>query len=200
MKTNFLDLEKQRRTIYALGKNVTLSNDELTELIESAIKNAPTAFNNQTTRAIIAFGDAHDQVWDIVVKRLKSEVPDEKAYEATKAKIAGFKAAYATVLFFTDTDVVEDFKKLAPLYADNFGDWAEQGNGIANFATWTALADNGIGANLQHYNPIIDDQIRDAFDVPASWKLRAQMPFGSIEAPAGDKDFIDDSQRFKVLK
>lgn len=48
------------------------------------------------------------------------------------------------------------------------------------------------------YNPLIDDQIREAFDVPANWRLRAEMPFGSVEAQAGDKDYMDD-QRFKTF-
>lgn len=200
METNLINLAKQRRSIYALGKNVSADQEDLVNLIQTAVKNVPTAFNNQTTRAIITFNGSHDKVWDIVLERLRKEVPDEQAFEATKAKIARFKAAYGTILFFTDMDVVEQFKEQSPLYADNFYDWSEQGQGIADFAVWTALAENNLGANLQHYNPIIDDQIKAAFDVPASWRLRAQMPFGSIEAPAGDKEFIDDSERFKVIK
>ncbi len=97
-------------------------------------------------------------------------------------------------------DVVHQFENDAPLYADNFADWAEQGQGHATFAVWTALAENSIGANLQHYNPLIDDQVAKAFNIPSSWKLRAQMDFGSIEAAAGDKEFMDDADRFKVLK
>lgn len=200
MQTEFTDLAKKRRSIYALGKNVNASQDELVELIENTVKNVPTAFNNQTTRAIITFGDSHDKVWDIVLERLRKEVPDEKAFEGTKAKIAGFKAAYGTILFFSGMDVVEQFKQQAPLYADNFYDWSEQGQGIADFAVWTSLAENDLGASLQHYNPIIDEQISAAFDVPANWRLRAQMPFGSIEAPAGDKEFMADEDRFKVAK
>ncbi|BAP85619.1 nitroreductase [Paucilactobacillus hokkaidonensis JCM 18461] len=200
MQKELINLAKNRRSIYALGKNVNATQDDLNDLIKSAIKNVPTAFNNQTTRAIITFGDSHDKVWDIVLERLRKEVPNEKAFEGTKAKIAGFKAAYGTVLFFTDMDVVESFKQQAPLYADNFYDWSEQGQGIADFAVWTALAENNLGANLQHYNPIIDDQISTAFDVPSNWRLRAQMPFGSIEAPAGAKEFMADEDRFKIAK
>ena len=35
-----------------------------------------------------------------------------------------------------------------------------------------------------------------AFNVPASWKLRAQMPFGSHEAGFNEKTFIEDDGRF----
>ena len=51
---------------------------------------------------------------------------------------------------------------------------------------------------MQHYNPLIDELIAGEFDLPSNWKLRAQMPFGSIEAPASNKDFIADEGRFKV--
>jgi len=103
------------------------------------------------------------------------------------------------VLVFTDMDVVKHLEDNFPLYKDNFYDWSEHAIGNANLSLWTALSTNNIGMNLQHYNPIIDDQVRAAFDVPANWRLRAQMPFGSIEAPAGDKDIMDHADRFRVL-
>ncbi|WP_420920115.1 hypothetical protein [Lentilactobacillus parabuchneri] len=53
---------------------------------------------------------------------------------------------------------------------------------------------------MQHYNPLIDDEVKEAFGIPDSWKLRAQMDFGSIEAPADEKEFMSDEDRFKVLK
>lgn len=200
MKEELLNLAKQRRSIYALGRNVTASEEELATLIKENIKWVPTSFNNQTTRAVILFGDKHEQLWDIVGKRLKSEVPTEEAYQKTLQKINGFKSAFGTVLFYTDMDIVHQFENDFALYADNFADWAEQAQGNAQFAVWTSLAENGIGANLQHYNPLIDDLVKDAFNIPDSWKLRAQLDFGSIEAPAGGKEFMDDNDRFKVLK
>lgn len=200
MKEQLLDLAKQRRSIYALGRNVNASEDDLATLIKNNIKWAPTSFNSQSTRAAILFGDKHEQLWDIVAKRLKSEVPSEEAYQKTLQKINAFKSAFGTVLFFTDMDVIHRFESDFALYADNFYDWSEQAQGNAQFAVWTSLAENGLGANLQHYNPLIDDEVRAAFDIPANWKLRAQMDFGSIEAPAGEKEFMNDADRFKVLK
>lgn len=58
--TTFTDTLKNRRSIYHLGRNVSLSNEELTTLIKEAIKESPTAFNAQSTRAVILFGDAHE--------------------------------------------------------------------------------------------------------------------------------------------
>ncbi|WP_125981577.1 nitroreductase family protein [Loigolactobacillus iwatensis] len=200
MNTEFLDLLKKRRSIYALGKDVKFSEKEIADLIKQVVREVPTAFNGQSTRAVVLFGAKHDQLWDIVVDRLKSEVPTEQAYENTKKKIAGFKAAFGTVLFYKDTEVVTKLENSFELYADNFANWAEQTQGSTQMSVWTMLAENNIGASLQHYNPLIDDLVRDAFDIPANWELRAEMPFGSIEAPANDKDYMDDEKRFKILK
>lgn len=153
MNQDLLNLLKQRRSIYALGKDVKQNPDDLVDLIETVIQETPTAFNSQTTRAVFLFGEQHDKLWDIVVKRLESEVPTEQAYEATKQKIASFKAAYGTIMYFTDTDVVKQLENDFPLYAANFATWAEQAQGSAQLNTWVTLANNGIGANLQHYNP-----------------------------------------------
>lgn len=200
METNFIDLAKKRRSIYALGRNVKLSTDDLTDLIKTNMKQAPTPFNNQTTRAVILFGDSHEKLWDIVINRLKQEVPDEAAFARTAAKINNFKAAFGTILFYTETKTVKEFEDNFPLYADNFQDWSEQAQGNAQYSVWTSLAENGLGANIQHYNPLIDDEVRAAFNIPASWRLRAEMDFGSIEAPAGDKEYMADDDRFLVFK
>lgn len=200
MEKQFIELQTKRRTIYALGKKLPQANSELVTLIETAIKNAPSAFNNQTTRAVILFNHYHDDLWYMTADRLKSEVPTEAAYQKTLEKLAGFKAAYGTILYFTDTAVVKQNETDFPLYAANFADWSEQAQGNAQYSVWTALAENGIGANLQHYNPLIDAQVAQAYDIPENWRLRGQMPFGSIEAAAGDKDFMADADRFKIFE
>ena len=48
--TNFTDLQTKRRSIYGLGKDVELSNQELIDTIQEAVLNTPTAFNSQTSR------------------------------------------------------------------------------------------------------------------------------------------------------
>lgn len=194
-----IEFLKKRRSIYAIGKNTELNNEEITELIEGAVKNSPTAFNSQTVRAVITFGESSDRVWDIVLDELRKVVKDDDAFLKTKEKIATFKAGLGTVLYFTETATVKKLEKDFPRYADNFADWAEQGIGGAQQAVWEVLAANGLGASLQHYNPLIDDAIKQQFDLPESWRLRAEMPFGSIEAPAGDKEFLEDDVRFKVF-
>lgn len=200
MNSEFNNLLAKRRSIYALGDKVKESPEEIYALIKEAVRNSPTAFNSQTVRTVVLFGKASDKVWDIVENRLKSEVPNEEAFVKTKEKIATFRAGFGTILFLSDTETVKKLENDFPLYAANFADWAEQAIGGAQQVVWVALAEQNLGASLQHYNPLIDDAIHEAFDLPEEWKLRAEMPFGSIEAPAGEKDYLDEDKVFKLIK
>lgn len=195
---SFLDQIKQRRTIYAIGKNVNLDNSKIEAVIQEAVKQSPSSFNSQTSRVVTLFGQSHDKFWDIVLETLRKIVP-AAAFEGTSNKIASFKAGYATVLFYEDQDVVKSLQEQFALYADNFPVWSEHSTAIAQFAVWTALSEHNIGASLQHYNPIVDDEVASTFDIPANWKLRAQLVLGSIEAEAGEKTYMDDAIRFKTF-
>jgi predicted oxidoreductase (fatty acid repression mutant protein) len=194
----FLDQIKQRRSIYAIGNNVSLDQTEVENTIKEAVRHSPSSFNSQTSRVVILFGESHQSFWNIVRDTLKKIVPAD-AFEGTNNKINSFAAGYGTALFYEDQEIVKELQAQFPLYADNFPVWSEHSSAIAQFATWTALAEKNIGASLQHYNPIIDDEVSIAFDVPSNWKLRAQLVFGSIEAPAGEKTFMDDAERFKTF-
>ena len=146
---------------------------------------------------MILFGAQSVKFWELVKDALRPMVPAE-SFGATEKKLDSFAAGAGTVLFYEDQDVVKGLQQQFAAYADNFPIWSEHSTGIAQFAVWTALAEAGIGASLQHYNPVVDDAAQKEWDIPASWKLRAQMPFGSNEAPIGDKPFMDDAQRFRV--
>ena len=197
--TNFLNAIKSRRSIYALGRNVSLSELEIEDLIKEAVKASPSAFNAQSTRVVILFGDAHEKLWDVTEAALEPLTPVE-AFEGTKQKLASFKAGFGTVLFFYNEETVTNLQEQFALYADNFPVWAEQSNGIATANTWTALSEAGLGASLQHYNPVIDDAVAKEWAIPANWKLRSQLVFGSKEAEAGEKEFLPESERFRVFK
>ena len=200
MNSQFNSLAANRRSIYALGDNLSQTPEEIFDLVKQTIKNSPTAFNSQTVRAVVLFGKSSDKVWEIVEDALRKIAKSPDAFEQTKSKIDSFKAGYGTILYFTDTTIVHQLENDYPLYAANFANWAEQGLGGAQQAVWTALAEQGIGASLQHYNPLIDDAIHQVFNLPADWQLRAEMPFGSIEAPAGEKAQLDDEEMFKLIK
>lgn len=200
MANEFLNLIEQRRTIYALAKNVKQTPEYLTDLIQRTIRESPSSFNSQSSRAVILFNAEHEKFWNFVKKELQAYATDEVAAAKTEAKMDSFAAGLGTILFFEDMSVVEDLQTRFALYAENFPIWAEHSTAMAQFATWTALHTEGLGASLQHYNPIVDEQVHNEWDIPKNWKLRAQLVFGSIEAEAKEKTYIENAERFKVFQ
>jgi len=209
MSDAFLSSIKNRRTIYALDKQLPISQEKVVELVKEAVSHSPSAFNSQTSRVVVLFGAEHEQFWNIAKDELKKIVPAD-AFAATETKLNSFAAGAGTVLFFEDQTVVRQLQEQFALYADNFPVWSEQASGMAQFAVWTVLAEHKVGRcpppaadgpppSLQHYNPLVDAQTHKTWNLPESWKLRAQMPFGAIAAPAGEKAFIAESERFKVF-
>ena len=192
-------LAEKRRSIYALSNQLPVSNDEIVNLVEHAVLHTPSAFNSQSTRIVVLFGEDHKKLWDITEETLKVIVGDDEKFQGTKDKIAGFRAGAGTVLFFEDKGVVRNMQEAAPLYADKFPIWAHQTSAMHQYIIWTALAGIDVGANLQHYNPVIDQRVADAWDIAEDWELNAQMVFGAIEQPAGDKAFQPIDERMKVF-
>ena len=85
------------------------------------------------------------------------------------------------------------------LYADKFPIWAQQSDAMAQYVVWTALNAEGVGANLQHYNPLIDNKVASEWKIPENWKLNAQLVFGGRGGEAGPKDFQKIEERYKVF-
>lgn len=193
-----IKLFTKRRSQYALGKNVELSQEQLTQLIKEAVRQAPSSFNSQSSRAVILFGEQSDKFWELTKEALRPLVPAE-AFSATENKLKSFAAGVGTVLFYEDQNVVKGLQEQFPLYADNFPVWSEHSTAIAQFAVWTALAEANVGASLQHYNPVVDEAAAKEWNIPASWVLRAQMPFGSNEGEFGTKEFMNDDERFLIF-
>ncbi|MGB3392216.1 MAG: nitroreductase family protein [Stenotrophomonas sp.] len=198
MNSHAISLYQKRRSQYALGRHLPISQEQATDLIKQAVREAPSAFNAQSSRALILHGAQSVKFWELAKDALRRIVPAD-AFASTASKLDSFAAGAGTVLYFIDTDTVGNLQDQFPLYADNFPVWAEQSNGIAQFAVWTALADAGIGASLQHYNPLVDEAVRQEWGIAENWKLRAQMPFGSNEAGFGEKSYMEDEARFKVF-
>ena len=195
--TEAKNLYQNRRSVYALGKNLPISEQEALEIIDNAVKHSPSAFNSQTAHAVVLLGENHQKLWDITFGELEKFLPNEEAKAATKGKTDSFAAAYGTILFFEDHAVVKGLQEQFPSYADNFPIWSEQSTGIASFAVWNALAEAGVGANIQHYNPVIDEKVAAEWDIPANLVLRAQMPFGEKLQEAAP---IERTSRVRVVK
>lgn len=199
MSKEFYNVVKERRTIYALSKESSISDERIQEVVEAMVKDTPSSFNSQSSRVVVLLGKEHDALWDITKEALRKIVPAE-AFSSTEEKINSFKAGYGTVLFFEDENIVKGLQEQFALYKDNFPIWSEQSSGMLQINVWNALSSEGLGASLQHYNPLIDDEVKAKWNIPANWKLRGQMPFGKPAAPAGEKSFLPIADKVKIFK
>ena len=184
MARSFKEAIQHRRTHYGIGNNSPISDNEIHEIIKTAVTHVPSAFNSQSTRIVLLLGESHKKLWEIVKDTLRKIVPAE-AYKATEAKIDNsFEAGYGTVLFFEDTAVVKGLQTSA----------------MHQFAVWTMLEDAGFGASLQHYNPLIDEAVAKQWHINPNWKLIAEMPFGTSTQEPGEKQFAPLEERILVFK
>ena len=87
-----------------------------------------------------------------------------------------------------------------PTYHDKFPIWAQQTSAMHQLAIWTMLEDAGLGASLQHYNPLIDDTVCAEWKLDPKWELIAQMPFGTPTEEPGPKEIKPLDKRVLVFK
>ncbi|KAK7698982.1 type II nitroreductase [Diaporthe eres] len=212
-----IELAKNRRSYYPLSKDLSIQPEKIQEIVKALLQEVPSSFNSQSNRVIVLFGAEHEKLWDITTEILKPIVPAD-AWEGTAGKMGMFKGAAGSlipnsppqekhkltfennqVLFFEDQDVVNGMQEKFALYADRFPTWAAHSDAMLQFSVWTALEAEGLGANLQHYNPLIDNRVAAEWKVPASWKLQAQLVFGGKTGAAGEKTYAPIESKFKTF-
>lgn len=199
MTKDFYTAIKDRRSIYGISKGATISDEKIQEVIEKAVKHTPSAFNSQSGRAIILFGESHDKLWDITKESLR-KIVDKDKFSSTEEKIHSFRNGYGTILFFEDMNIIKSLQEQFPTYKDNFPIWSQQSSGMLQFIIWTSLEIEGLGASLQHYNELIESEVKQQWNIANNWMLIAQMPFGKPTAPADYKDFMPLEERVKVFR
>jgi len=199
MKKDFYMAVSDRRSVYGISKETVVPDERIKEVIEHAVKHTPTAFNSQSARVVLLLDGQHDKLWDITKETLRKIVPADK-FSATEEKINSFRSGYGTVVFFEDISVVESLQKQFPLYKDNFPVWSQQSSGMHQYVIWTALDIEGYGVSLQHYNELIEADIKKEWSIPSNWKLIAQMPFGKPVIKPDEKQFQPLEDRIKVFK
>ena len=200
MEKTFWNAIKNRRSIYALGDEKIVSEEKIKEIVTDALLHTPSPFNSQSTRVVLLFNEEHRKFWQITLDELKKKVSPEQ-FEQTTNKINGsFAAGYGTVLFYEEKKIVDNLCSAFPSYAERFPHWSQHTSAMHQFVIWTALEAEGLGASLQHYNPLIDEAVRKQWNLPESWQLIAQLPFGKVLAPAGEKEFGKIEDILKIFK
>ncbi|MEG2076133.1 MAG: nitroreductase family protein, partial [Victivallaceae bacterium] len=127
MSKSLVDAIMDRRTIYHLGNQPDLTDQRIIELISLAVKNVPSAFNNQSQRVVILFNKHHNRLWEIISETLKARLSPER-FPATEQRLKGFAAGYATILYFDDTQTTQEMMTKFPTYKDYFPTFALQAN------------------------------------------------------------------------
>lgn len=188
--TEFVNLVNKRGSVYDIGKNSPYSAHDVADRIKEFSAKLPSAMNSQTTRFVLVEGEVNDKVWDMINKDQKTAL-SEDMYEMMAPRFDQAKKGLGTVLMFESRDAVE----VLPTSPERSQLYKENHHGIAAYAVWLALREMDLGASLQHHNVGFDQgydkQIRDYLDLPSDWEMLAQMPFGSIETEAEEKETMD---------
>lgn len=199
MEKTFWKALEGRHSVYGFGKEKPVAEEKIIEIVEKALTLVPSSFNCQSTRMVVLFGEHHKKLWDIVIDALR-KVTDDQQFAKSKERVQeSFQSGYGTVLFFEDQAVIKGLQDQFTLYAHNFPVWSEHTAAMHQLTVWVALAQEGLGASLQHYHPLIDDAVHKEWNIPESWKLTAQMPFGKPLSGPEEKDHMAMQDRLKVF-
>lgn len=192
---------KDRRSYYQLSSESPISDEEIQKIIEYVATWAPSPFNSQSARMVLLLGENHKKLWELTKAELKKVSKSEEGWKKTEEKVNGaFLSGYGTVMFFEDMSVVEGLQNQMPSYSEKFAQWSEHSSAIVQILIWIALENEGFGASLQHYNPLIDEGIQKEWGISKDWKLIAQMPFGIPLDTPGEKSHEPLEKRMLVFK
>lgn len=97
----FFAAVESRRTIYPLKNESPISDERIKEIVATAVKHCPSAFNSQTGRVVVVLKKEHVKLWEAIKEVYKAMLPEEK-YNGAKGRFDMFQAAYGTVslIFF----------------------------------------------------------------------------------------------------
>lgn len=76
MTNEFLAMVKKRRSVREISKQSSISDERIKEIIYESVQHTPSAFNSQSSRAVVLLGEHHHILWDITTEVLKAIVPE----------------------------------------------------------------------------------------------------------------------------
>ncbi|MBO6003561.1 MAG: nitroreductase family protein [Aeriscardovia sp.] len=198
----FLSLLKERRSVYHLGK-AEISDGEVASYLRSIFSSVPSAFNARAQRVLLLLGNQNYLFWNALVPdvlRGRHEInPEDEALLAKREGLCkSFCKGNGTLLFFTDSSVADTLREDTLEYASSIDRFMAQEDAMVEYAMWLGICKIGLGASLQHFLGL-QEAVKTAYNLDESWKLDAQMPFGSIEKAPAPKDTSQAPEHFKVI-
>jgi predicted oxidoreductase (fatty acid repression mutant protein) len=123
---SFTEATQNRRSIRALEPKTTVPDSTIIRLAEAAILTVPSAFDNQSARLTVLFGDDHKKLWSITADALLAKVGAERWNGGMKGRIANVNNAHGTIMFWDDQSCAAALKEHAPdIYKDKTDEWVQ---------------------------------------------------------------------------
>ncbi len=76
--------KQNRRSYYALTNKPTISDSQLTDLVQRSVKHAPNPFMMQETRAVIITGEHYHKLWEMVRETYKLTLGNDRESDTLK--------------------------------------------------------------------------------------------------------------------
>ncbi len=172
----------KRRSVYQFENRLNHQPEELASTIGQAVMAAPSAFNSQTSRIVLMTGSKNHKVWELIRQAQEPLIDEGSGGDFYRMVFDTGQNAAASLIFFEDQAAVE---ANIPANPERQVIYKEKNSAITQYTAWVVLADLGYGACLQHFNigakEGYDQSIKDLLQVPDSWELNAQMPFGLLK-------------------
>ncbi|MFP3500138.1 hypothetical protein SB759_38620, partial [Pseudomonas sp. SIMBA_059] len=80
-------------------------------------------------RVILLLGEHHTKLWDLTIETLGQKLSADR-FAITEERLIGFRNGYGTVLFFEDTNVLNETIEKFPTYEDRIPSWFQQNSAI----------------------------------------------------------------------
>lgn len=154
--------------------------------------------STQSARVVLLLGKENHKFWEIVRESLRKIVPAEN-FKPTDDKINSFAAGHGTVLFYENLATVRKYQEDFSLYKENMPWFSSNGTGLLQHVVWVMLRDAGLGASLQHYGNLVQEEVAKTWGLDKDWMLIAQMPFGTPNSEPAAKDNLPLEQTVKVF-
>ncbi|KAI0437261.1 nitroreductase [Xylaria telfairii] len=182
-----LEAIKNRRSLHKLSDDIKVSDSRIEQILHDAVLHSPSPFNCQSGRVVLLVKEEHKKFWDIAFEVAKATVAPPIFAAAYEPRIKLFRASYGSILFYDDPAALQEMVEKRPMLKDLLPQWVEHATGMLQYAVWTMLTAEGLGCNLQHYNPMVNARASEQWNIPATWVLKGQMVFGTPAGPLIEK-------------
>lgn len=184
MMMDFTELARLRRSEYHIDAQVNIAQEDIVATIEDIIDNSPTAYNAQSFQVVVLFGQKNQNFWQAVYQTQQALLPADQ-FAQLGHRINTAAKGYGTILLFADNQSTAERMITTP---ERQLIYKNQDSAILSYALWLALNNIDLGVSLHHFLIGQDQFVHDLFDLPASWEMMAQMPFGRVITPTPKKD------------